>query len=71
MGWMSPENFQEAISHLQAALDNSQPPDTPAEVLRWSHQQRILLHAAQEAVLSEIEIVWHIEQVARGELHGE
>lgn len=69
---MNPEGANEAVSHLQAYADNiAVVPEGPDERLRWAMQQRTLLHAAQEAVLAEIEVVWQIEQVARGQVHGE
>lgn len=67
---MSHERIREIISHLEAYDANFPPPEDPKERLAWSVGQRALLHAAHEGGLEEIEDVWHIAQVARGEVHG-
>lgn len=67
---MSHERVTDAESHLEAYDNNFPPPTDPHERLRWAVSQRALLHATQADLLAEMEDVWHIEQVARGEIYG-
>lgn len=67
---MNRDTAGEIISHVQAYDDNWYVPDTAQERIRWAQRQRTLLHAAQTAILSEMEDIYHIEQVARGEQYG-
>lgn len=67
---MSHDNF-ERIEELAEALDmDVERPTDPHERLLWLNKHRQWLHGIQELVLTELEGVWHEEQVARGELHG-
>lgn len=68
---MSVERARDMISHLEAFIGNYPPPEGLQERITWAAGQRALLHAVQEGDLDIQEDLWHIEQVARGELHGE
>lgn len=68
---MSHERIGDAISQLQAH-DNDPllPTFSPAETIAWARSHRRELHMAQEAILAEMEDVYRIEQVARGQEYG-
>ena len=61
----------ERIEELAEALDKDiERPSDPQERLVWLNKHRTWLHGIQELVLTELEGVWHEEQVARAEIHG-
>lgn len=61
----------ERIGELAKALDiDVERPTDPKLRLQWLERHRGWLHAIQELTLTEIEMNWQEQQVARSELHG-
>lgn len=68
---MSHEHLQR-ITELAQALDlDIERPTDPHQRLQYLERHRSWLHAIQELTLTEIEMNWREQQVARAELHGE
>lgn len=60
------------IEELAGALDiDIERPTDPHERLQWLNRHHAWLHAIQELTLTELEMNWREQQVARAELHGE
>ena len=67
---MSHEHL-ERIGELARALDlDTDIPSDPHKRLQYLTRQHAWLHAIQELTLEELESNWHMQQVARAELHG-
>lgn len=66
---MSHEHL-ERISELATALDlDTDRPTDPHQRVQWLTRQHAWLHAIQELTLTELEMNWREQQVARSELH--
>lgn len=62
----------ERIGELAHALDiDTDAPQDPHQRLQWLTRHHAWLHAIQELTLEELESNWHMQQVARAELHGD
>lgn len=68
---MSHEHL-DRIGELARALDlDIERPDDPHQRLQYLNRQHAWLHAIQELTLTELEMNWREQQVARAELHGD